>query len=101
MPFVGVIVLFQYDSIGHAGELVALEETGFWDKESNFVPCAAGKRFVRWDDSHIKGFLNPYIQARLYVPLNSTWGVINSPTAGNKETQKPPSVPNGIAVMGA
>lgn len=57
-PYEGVVVIFQY-KVPHYAILEKLTDDGFWVKESNYTPGVIGRRFIPWDDPHLKGFYKP------------------------------------------
>jgi hypothetical protein len=57
-PIVGSVAILQY-KVPHLAYVTALEETGFWVKESNYVPGKIGTRFIKWNEKTIKGYWIP------------------------------------------
>ncbi len=61
-PSVGAVAIFEYidkhtfETVKHIAIITSLGDTGFYVKESNFVGCEYGKRFIEYSDSHIRGF---------------------------------------------
>lgn len=58
-PQVGVIAIFMYGKTKHIAEVIELTEKGFYIFEGNYTPCKIGKRFITWNDKHLKGFFMP------------------------------------------
>ena len=67
-PIVGGLVLFSY-KVKHVAFITKLEETGFWVKEGNFIPCTVGVRFIRWNDPFITGFVDTSVIDRYLASL--------------------------------
>lgn len=56
-PRKGVVAVMDYDGIPHRAEVLETQFDGFLGFESNYEPCKIGKRFIRWDDPHLKYFI--------------------------------------------
>lgn len=53
---VGVVVILRTTDYSHVAMVTAIEETGFWIKEGNYVKCKITERFIDFDDYRLKGF---------------------------------------------
>src|SRR3990167_9901624 len=51
-------VLLNY-SLPHIALIEKIDNRGILVKESNFKKCAYGKRWLKFDDKHIRGFYRP------------------------------------------
>lgn len=58
-PTEGSIAVFDYDGTPHYGVVQTLKLDGFTIREANYKPCKTGIRFVKWDDSALRGFHLP------------------------------------------
>ena len=63
-PSKGVVAIFQY-KVKHVAVVDKLTEDGFWVKEANYEQAKIGKRLIKWDDPHLKGFYAPPTQLAL------------------------------------
>lgn len=61
-PAVGAVAIFEYrdkdtdETVKHIAIVGWFDVDGFQVFESNFDSCKYGKRFIKWNDPHIRGF---------------------------------------------
>lgn len=56
---VGGVAIFIYPSgLKHIAYIESISEEGFTVFEANYEPCKLGKRFVKWEDKSLIGFMN-------------------------------------------
>ena len=57
-PRVGGLVILRYTNDKHIAIVQSVETDGFWIREANFEACKLGRRFIDWNDPHLKGFVD-------------------------------------------